>query len=158
MRVRTYRYLDKEPLYPFGYGLSYARFTYTDLALSSARIATGDPVVARVTVPNTGARVADAVAQLYVKDCEASCAVPRWDLRAFRRLSLAPGASARLELPLTARDLSLIDERGRRALEPGRFLIAVGGSQPDDRSTELTGARPLVATLEATGDRLELPY
>jgi beta-glucosidase len=158
MRGRTYRYLDKEPLYPFGYGLSYARFAYSDLALSSARIATGAPVVARVTVTNTGARAADEVAQLYVKDCEASCAVPHWDLRAFRRLSLAPGASARLELPLTARDLSLIDERGRRVLEPGRFLIAVGGSQPDDRSAELTGARPLVATLEATGNRLELAY
>ena len=107
---------------------------------------------------NIGARAGDEVVQLYVKDCEASCAVPNWSLRGFRRLALAPRASAPLEMTLAPRDLALIDDRGRRVLEPGRFLLSLGGSQADGRSAALTGARPLMAALEVTGDRLELPY
>jgi beta-glucosidase len=158
MKGRTYRYLETPPLYPFGYGLSYTRFAYSDLALSGDRIGAGDPIIVRATVTNVGGRAGDEVAQLYLKDCEASCAVPHWSLRGFRRLTLSPGQSAPLEFTLTSRDLALIDERGRRVLEPGRFLLSLGGSQPDDRSAELTGSRPLIVTLEVVGDRLELPY
>jgi beta-glucosidase len=158
MKGRTYRYLETPPLYPFGYGLSYTRFAYSDLALSGDRIGAGDPVIVRATVTNVGGLAGDEVAQLYLKDCEASCAVPHWSLRGFRRLTLSPGESAPLEFILTSRDLALIDERGRRVLEPGRFLLSLGGSQPDERSAELTGIRPLIVALEVIGHRLELPY
>ncbi len=115
-----------------------------DLSVSPARPAAAADlrITAAVTVENVGARAGDEVVQLYLTDREASCRVPQRDLRGFRRLHLAPGESRRLEFPLTARDLSLIDERGRRQLEPGRFLISVGGSQPDERSAALTGTRP----------------
>ncbi len=160
MQGRTYRYQETPPLYPFGYGLSYTRFAYRDLSLSPARpTAAADlGVTAAVTVENIGARAGDEVVQLYVTDRQASCRVPQRDLRGFRRLHLGPGESRRLEFSLTARDLSLIDERGRRQLEPGRFLISLGGSQPDERSAALTGTRPLAAELELGGDPLELPY
>jgi beta-glucosidase len=154
MKGRTYRYLEREPLYPFGYGLSYAKFAYRDIAVSLPAgakasdirsIHTTDAAVARVTavVENVGERAGDEVVQLYVKDLEASCAVPHHDLRGFQRVHLTPGESRRLNFDLTARDLSVVDDGGRRVLEPGRFRVTIGGSQPDARSAALTGQAPL---------------
>jgi beta-glucosidase len=158
MSGRTYRYLEKEPLYPFGYGLSYAAFRYSDISASRARIVAGERVEVSILVTNTASRAGDEVVQLYVKDIESSCAVPNHDLRGFDRVALEPGESRRVSFSLTPRDLSLIDDRGRRVLEPGRFLVWIGGSQPDARSVALTGRPPLVVELEVVGQRLELPY
>jgi len=160
MQGRTYRYLEVPPLYPFGYGLSYTRFAYRELTVSasSASVSADLRVTVGVTVENVGARAGDEVVQLYVTDRAASCRVPHRDLRGFRRLHLAPGKSQRIELGLSARDLSLIDEAGRRRLEPGAFTISVGGSQPDERSVALTGARPLAGELELGGGPIDLSY
>jgi beta-glucosidase len=160
MRGHTYRYLEREPLYPFGFGLSYTRFEYSALALGCdrAEIAAELAIPVTVVVKNRGGVASDEVVQLYVRDLVSSVQVPHHELRAFRRLHLAPGARARVDLTLTARALSLIDDSGRRLLEPGRFQIFVGGSQPDARSIALLGAAPLVAELELTGACLELPY
>ncbi len=158
MQGRTYRYLQKEPLYPFGYGLSYTRFEYADARVSRARIGAGDDVEISATVKNTGERAGDEVVQLYLKDLEASCRVPHHSLRGFQRITLAPGESRRVTFHLTPRDLSLIDDAGRRVLEPGRFRASIGGSQPDPRSVALTGQAPLAVEFELTGDRTELPY
>ena len=160
LRGHTYRYLEKEPLYPFGFGLSYTRFEYSALALGRDRAEIGSELAIPVTVEvkNRGGAASDEVVQLYVRDVESSVQVPHHELRAFRRLHLAPGARARVDFTLTARALSLIDDSGRRLLEPGRFQIFVGGSQPDARSIALLGVAPLVAELELTGARLELPY
>ncbi len=76
----------------------------------------------------------DEVVQLYVQDLEASVSVPTRSLRGFERLSLAPGESRRVTFTLSPRDFSLIDARGRRVIEPGRFRLSVGGSQPDGGS------------------------
>jgi beta-glucosidase len=111
-----------------------------------------------VTVTNVGQRPGDEVVQLYVKDLESSCRVPNHDLRGFERVPLGPGESRRVRFRLSPRDLSLIDERGRRILEPGKFRLFVGGSQPDARSVQLTGSAPLAAELELQGQVLELPY
>jgi beta-glucosidase len=156
---RTYRYLEKEPLYPFGFGLSYTRFAYSELALSQTRIVDEtDRVEISVLVTNVGARTGDEVVELYVKDLEASCAVPHHDLRGFERLTLAPGESRRVAFTLSPRDFSLIDDAGRRVLEPGRFRVTLGGSQPDARSVALVGQTPLAAELELAGARREIPY
>jgi beta-glucosidase len=93
-----------------------------------------------------------------VKDLEASCTVPHHDLRGFERVTLAPGESRRVAFTLSARDLSLIDEQGRRVLEPGRFRLTLGGCQPDARSVALTGNAPLAIEVELTGARQEIPY
>jgi beta-glucosidase len=157
MKGRTYRYAEREPLYPFGYGLSYAKFAYRDIAVSLPPAAASDirpPITrARVTavVENVGARAADEVVQLYVKDLEASCTVPHHDLRGFQRVHLAPGESRQLSFELTARDLSLVDDAGRRVLEPGRFRVTIGGGQPDTRSAQLTGQAPLAIEFDLPG-------
>jgi len=159
MAGRTYRYLDpaRPPLYPFGYGLSYARFAYASLALSAARLEAGQALRVSATVTNTGRCLADEVVQLYLTDVEASCTVPHHSLRGFTRLSLAPGESRAVAFELQARDLAIVDDHGHRVLEPGRFRLFVGGSQPDGRSRALTGQAPLCAEFEVTGQRLDLP-
>jgi len=158
MSGRTYRYAEKTPLYPFGYGLSYTEFDYSDLRLSAASLPAGESLTVSVTVTNVGKVAGDEVVQLYLADLEASCVVPKHSLRGFKRITLAPGASTQVEFDLDARAQSLINEQGKRVLEPGRFRLTVGGSQPDERSFELTGRRPLSAEFDVTGAALLLPY
>jgi beta-glucosidase len=158
MKGRTYRYLEKPPLYPFGYGLSYTRFSYQDIEVSPAPVPAGASTSVSVTVKNTGNRPGDEVVQLYLADLQASCRVPRHSLRGFARVHLLPGEARRIAFQLVPRDLSLIDERGLRVLEPGRFRVSVGGSQPDSRSVELTGQTPLSVEFDLLGQTVELPY
>jgi beta-glucosidase len=156
MQGRTYRYLDKSPLYPFGYGLSYTRFVYRNLAASQVRVPAGQPLHIFATVENVGDRAGDEVVQLYLKDLEASCSVPHHDLRGYQRVHLAPGQSRMISFELYPRDMALVDDRGRRVLEPGRFRAYVGGSQPDQRSRELTGESPLGFEFEVIGEAIEI--
>jgi beta-glucosidase len=158
MKGRTYRYLDKAPLYPFGYGLSYTRFEYGEAAVSAARTPAGEIVRVTAVVKNVGARSSDEVAQLYVTDLEASCSVPRHSLRGFTRFHLAPGEYRQIVFDLGPRDLALVDDRGRRVLEPGRFRATIGGSQPDARSRELLGAGPAEVEFEIVGAPIDLGF
>ncbi|HEX2733106.1 MAG TPA: glycoside hydrolase family 3 C-terminal domain-containing protein [Polyangiaceae bacterium] len=163
MRGRTYRYLEREPLYPFGYGLAFTRFEYQELVLGAYRIEAGQSVEVAVRVCNSGSRRGAEVVQLYLesldgKTREDSRLVPHFSLRGFRRIELDPGESQVVHFQLVARDLSSIDEQGKRVLEPGRFGVYVGGSQPDARSAELLGQRPLMAELVVAGLPLALSY
>jgi beta-glucosidase len=160
MHGRTYRYLTTEPLFPFGFGLSYARFQYSELTLSAsqANVSAELQLDVSVLVTNVGARASDEVVQLYVKDLESSVPVPHHELRGIRRLHLAAGAAQRVTFQLSAKSLSLIDDSGRRRLEPGTFRIFVGASQPDSRSIALLGQAPLQAELVLSGATLALPY
>jgi beta-glucosidase len=160
MRGRTYRYLDAEPLFPFGFGLSYTRFAYSQLTLScsDAQVAAELRVAVSVVVTNAGNHDSDEVVQLYVRDREASVTVPHHELRGVRRLRLLSGASERVEFSLDATSLSLIDEAGQRWLEPGDFDVFVGGSQPDPRSVALLGQAPLRAGFTLRGSPMKLPY
>lgn len=160
MQGRTYRYLAAEPLFPFGFGLSYTRFEYSQLELSTteAPVSQDLRVEVSVTVTNAGSRASDEVVQLYVKDLESSVPVPHHELRGVERLHLAAGASQRVVFSLSAKSLSLIDNAGNRLLEPGAFRIFVGGSQPDTRSIALLGQAPLSADLTLTGAAQRLPY
>lgn len=126
----TYRYFDGDPLYPFGFGLSYTRFAYRNLRVHSDRVPTGEPIRVAVEVENTGDRAGDEVVQLYVRDSEASVLVPRHSLQGFKRIHLEPGTAQTVEFLLAPRQLALVDEKGIRRLEPGQFEIFVGGGQP----------------------------
>jgi beta-glucosidase len=130
MEGKTYRYFKGDPLYPFGYGLSYTTFKYDNLKLGSKRYAAGRNVELSVEVQNTGTRAGDEVVQLYVTDAEASAPVPLRALRGARRVHLGPGERRRVSFTLKPEDLSLVDERGRRLLEPGEFRVSIGGKQP----------------------------
>lgn len=160
MRGRTYRYASVPALYPFGYGLSYSRFDYSELELSRHELVASSDLELElsVLVTNAGAHASDEVVQLYVRDVEASCIVPGYELRGVRRVHLAASASQRVRFELGAKALSLVNDAGERVLEPGRFQLFVGGSQPDARSIELLGRAPLCTELTLTGAPLTLPY
>jgi beta-glucosidase len=129
MRGRTYRYFAGEPLYPFGFGLSYTTFAYSNLRLS-ASVRAGENVAVTVDVRNTGGREGEEVVQLYVTDVQAGAPVPIRSLQGFRRVLLKPGETKSVSFSLTPRQFSLIDFRNRRVVEPGVFEVSVGGKQP----------------------------
>ncbi len=158
MRNRTYRYLQTEPLYPFGYGLSYTRFVYADLELDSMAVPAGDSVRVRVTVANVGDRFGREVVQLYLQDLDASVEIPRWQLQGVQRVELEAGEAREVTFIVTPRQMALIELSGECVLEPGSFRIHVGGSQPDGRSAALMGREGVSADFIVTGDRLPLTY
>jgi beta-glucosidase len=158
MKGRTYRYAESEPLYPFGYGLSYTRFAYEAIQVDKARVAQGDTIEVSASVRNVGECSGDEVVQLYVKSLDAPFVVPNHELRGFERIPLGVGESRRVSFRLGSRDLSLIDERGVRLYQPGRYRISLGGSQPDERSADLIGEEPLCIDIELVGERVELTY
>lgn len=143
MRGRTYRFMEQEPLYRFGYGLSYTKFKYSKLKIRPSRgsavqrraaVASAAPTGWTVSaeVQNIGERAGDEVVQLYVKDRQASVPVPRLHLEGFARLHLKPGQKKIVQFQLTASQLMCYDDNGQPFLEPGEFEISVGGGQPDD--------------------------
>ena len=131
MTNRTYRYFTGQPLYKFGFGLSYTTFTYCDLQIAPAEIKSGAAVTVQVEVENTGQRLGDEVVQLYVQDVEASLPIPQLQLQGFTRIRLAPGEKQTVQFQLTPDQLSFVDEEGKWILEPGEFKVWVGGQQPD---------------------------
>jgi beta-glucosidase len=132
MRGRTYRFADDEPLYRFGYGLSYASFEYANLRLTPGRIGPDEPVTATAEVTNTSRRAGDEVVQLYVRDMEATVPVPRCHLEGFRRIHLAPGETQVVAFVLQPAQLACYDAAGSAFVEPGTFEVSLGGGQGDD--------------------------
>ena len=129
MDGRTYRYFDGDSLFPFGHGLSYTSFAYSELELPKT-VQAGADVLLSVTVENTGSVAGEEVVQLYLTDLEASAPVPIRSLVGVERIFLQPGEQKRLGFAMTARQLSLIDAQAERVVEPGLFEISVGGKQP----------------------------
>jgi len=129
MAGRTYRYFKGEPLYSFGFGLSYTKFDYGNLKFSAKSVKAGEPIKVLVDVKNTGDREGDEVVQLYLTDVAASAPVPICTLVGFNRISLRPGEKQTVTFTITPRQMSLIDDRGKRVIEPGEFLVGIGGSQ-----------------------------
>ena len=127
MQGRTYRYFKGEPLYPFGYGLSYTRFAYSNLRVKSVKI--GKPVQVAVDVTNVGERQGDEVVQLYLTDVAASAPVPIRTLVGFERISLRPREKRTVTFTITPRQMSLIDNNDKRVIEPGEFRLQIGGNQ-----------------------------
>ncbi|MGQ9629403.1 MAG: glycoside hydrolase family 3 C-terminal domain-containing protein [bacterium] len=130
MAGRTYRYFGGEPLFPFGYGLSYTKFKYSNLRITPKKAKPQENVEISVEVQNVGDREGDEVVQLYVSDVSASVPVPIRQLQGFERINLAPGEKRTVRFTLTPSQMSLIDDEGRRVVEPGEFNVSVGGGQP----------------------------
>ena len=127
MGGRTYRYFKGEPLYPFGYGLSYTEFVYSDLKVESRSVPAGDSIKVSVDVINAREREGDEVVQLYLTDTAASAPVPIRTLVGFERVSLRPREKRRVTFTIAPRQMSLIDNRGKRMIEPGQYSVSVGG-------------------------------
>jgi beta-glucosidase len=149
MANRTYRYFAGKPLYPFGYGLSYTTFNYTNLTLPQAAINPGDSLNASVTVTNTGKVAGDEVVQLYLKFPDVPGA-PIRALRGFQRVHLEPGASQKVDFRLKPRDLSMVTEAGDIIIAQGKYSVSIGGGQPG------TGAPSASGNFEVNG-QISLP-
>jgi beta-glucosidase len=149
MKGRTYRYFTGEPLWPFGYGLSYTTFNYGELTLPKKPIEAGAPLNASVAVTNTGKVAGDEVVQLYLKFPDVAGA-PIRALRGFQRIHLAVGETRVVRFQLQRRDLSMVTGMGDRIVAQGTYTISAGGGQPG------TGAPSVSGTFQVSG-RIQLP-
>ena len=123
---RGYHFDSKEPLFPFGFGLSYTTFEIGEPQLASKRIPVNDPVRVTVDVKNTGSRKGDEVVQLYVRDVVSSVTRPVKELKGFRRVTLEPGASTTVEFTLDKSAFAFWNEQMQYGVEPGEFQIMAG--------------------------------
>jgi beta-glucosidase len=144
MKARTYRYFTGTPLYPFGYGLSYTKFSYSGLTVPAGTVDAGNPAVVEATVTNTGSRAGDEVAELYLS-FPAVAGAPLRALRGFQRVHLEPGASTKVHFDLKPRDMSIVTEAGEPIVAEGTYTVSVGGGQPN------TGAPVVTATFHVKG-------
>jgi beta-glucosidase len=138
MANRTYRYFTGKPLYPFGYGLSYTTFKYSDMSVTTPTVAAGQPVSADITVTNSGSKAGDEVVQAYIKFPDVKGA-PKIALRGFTRVHLEPGASQKVHFDLKDRDLMMVTENGDPIIAAGDYSISIGGGQPDTGAPTMSG-------------------
>ena len=148
MTGRTYRYMTKEPLYPFGFGLWYATFTY-ELVESPRELSrgSGQGLPVRVRVTNTGSRAADEVVQLYVTGPGAGDRRPLNALKGLQRITLAAGESRTIDMPLTAAMFARVGDDGREVIDTGEHSVIVGGASPGARAIALGAPAPVRAAV-----------
>ncbi|MCL1857166.1 MAG: glycoside hydrolase family 3 C-terminal domain-containing protein [Kiritimatiellaeota bacterium] len=144
MKGRTYRYAEREPLYPFGHGLGYTTFAYSAIKLNKKTFTARDTIEVSVEVKNTGKRTGDEVVQLYVTDVEASVPVPKLHLEGFQRVTLKPRQKQRVTFTLTPSQLLAYRDDGTPLLEPGLFRLSLGGGQPSFAKTLTATVKLLV--------------
>jgi beta-glucosidase len=129
MKGRTYKYFRGEPLYTFGHGLSYTKFEYSNLKISE-NLNTGEDIPFSIKIKNAGKIVGEEVVQVYLSNPDTKASEPICKLVGFTRGRFEPGEEKQFEFTIEARQLSRIDENGNRVLNPGKFIIFVGGGQP----------------------------
>jgi beta-glucosidase len=153
---RTYWFLEEEPLYRFGHGLSYTTFKYGNLDHPS-EINNGENFEVTLEVKNTGDVAGDEVVQLYVSDREASLPVARRKLQAFRRIHLNQGETKTVTFELSPKNLAFVNEQGTWIVEPGSFIISAGGRQPGDREVKPGNYSDMVVgEMEVTGNKFTI--
>jgi beta-glucosidase len=135
MTNRTYRYFTGEPLFPFGFGLSYTTFSYKKLKINTT-VHQGDSVKVAISVKNTGKLAGDEVVELYLKDLTADVPVPIHALKGFTRIHLNPGETKSVVLTLSPEAFSIIDTDNQRKVKPGKFEVFVGDHQPDNKTVK----------------------
>ena len=147
MQNRTYRYFKGVPLYPFGFGLSYTNFTYSNLKLSKTTISKNESVNAELTVTNSGKVAGDDVVQFYITHLKGETDLPLYSLKGFKRIHIAAGAFEKVSFKITPDMLKLVNENGESVLDSGDIKISIAGSLPSERSAELGAAKPAEAIL-----------
>ena len=136
MQNRTYRYFKGNVLYRFGYGLSYTKFSYSNLKLSTSNVQAGDTLTVQADVHNAGTIAGDEVAELYlIPPADGNGGLsPHLQLESFEHVTLLPGQTKSVTFQLHPRQLSEVDANGVRSVQPGKYKLSVGGSQPDDKN------------------------
>ncbi len=153
MDGRTYRYFKGDPLYPFGYGMSYSRFEYSGLKMSKT-VNAGSNLDVSVDVRNAGKLAGDEVVQLYITDPQASVLVPVRSLVGVERINLKPGEKRTVKFTLTPRQMSVVTNEGKRLLEPGQLNISVGGGQPGPL---MAATSVVTGSFNVSGNTIEIP-
>ncbi len=143
MANRTYKYMVEDALYPFGFGLSYTTFEYSNLKLSKKNIHIGEEIIAEITLNNTGNILASEVIQVYITDLEATFKVPKFSLIDVKKIELAAGESKNVKFAITKKMMESINMEGKGIIEPGKMKITIGGSSPGERSIELGATKQL---------------
>lgn len=141
MKNRTYRYMEKEALYPFGYGLTYSDTCVTEAEVVGEVSAESD-IMLKATVKNNGTVDTDEVVQVYIKDLDSPLAVRNYSLCGFKRVSLKAGEEKSVEFTISNKAMNIVDEDGNRYIAGKHFRLFAGVSQSDTRSAELTGHKP----------------
>ena len=147
MEGRTYRYMKATPLYPFGFGLSYAHFVYSGIKASAGTIGKEQSFTVTATLTNQGKYAGTEVAQLYITDKSGRKDAPLYALKGFQRIHLKPGESRQVSFKVTPSMLAVIDENGNKVVDPGKHEIFIAGSLPVSRSTELGISSPVSLTI-----------
>jgi beta-glucosidase len=147
MRGRTYRFSEVEPLYPFGFGLGYGKPEYGALKVGAGSLAAGHEVTVSTTVKNTGFRAILEAVQCYIVPPKDWPHAPRSTLVDFKKIPVAPGATARVEFRLPAGAFAQFDKDGARVHHPGRYGIVVGSASPGARAQELGAPAPALGEI-----------
>lgn len=140
MENRTYKFIKERPLYPFGYGLTYTSFIYTDPKTDKKVLKPGEDLCFKVNVKNTGERESDEVVQCYLRDQNASVRVPKHKLCGMVRVHLQPGEETEVTFTVDSSQFAIITEDGEHVFENGMFMVFAGGCQPEEYSEELSGS------------------
>lgn len=150
MKRRTYRYLEEEALYPFGYGL-----TYGDICVTAATISGGidfnsnsEDLKIEADIINNGTCATDDIIQIYIKDMDSKYAVKNHNLCSFKRIFLEAGEKKKVELKVSKAAFTIVDENGDRYIDSKKFILYVGVNQPDSRSVKLSGKKPIAITID----------
>ncbi|MCY1722133.1 glycoside hydrolase family 3 C-terminal domain-containing protein [Prolixibacteraceae bacterium Z1-6] len=146
MAGRTYKYFEGDPLYPFGFGLSYTNFEYSNLKVAK-KVKIGEKVSVSINITNTGDKDGEEVVQLYIKDEVASTLRPKIQLEGFKRIFIKAGDSKTVEFELEPRQFSIIGAEDKRVIESGNFIVFVGGGQPGVKASNVVSAK-----VELTGE------
>jgi beta-glucosidase len=143
MEGRTYRYMKATPLYPFGYGLSYAHFVFSNIKTSATTLNKDQSFEVTATITNNGKYAGEEVAQLYISDLTGQKDAPLFALKGFQRTMLSPGESKQVSFTVTPKMMAIINEKGERMVNAGKHEIYIGGAVPIPRSEVLGISKPV---------------
>lgn len=158
MSDRTYRYTDKNVLYPFGYGLHYGTIRYENAQISCAQCSVRDAVDVSVDVINVSSYTIHESVQAYIQHEEADAYEPGYQLKGIQTVTLQPKETKRVTISLKARDFAIITQEGECVVRPGSYRIAIGGQQPDARSAKLTGSDVAALVVRREGAQTPVEY
>ncbi|WP_067146466.1 glycoside hydrolase family 3 C-terminal domain-containing protein [Pseudotamlana agarivorans] len=143
MKGRTYKYMEKEPMYPFGFGLSYGKISIESVSPKSKTIKKGEEVSFSINVKNQSDIYLEDVVQVYLIPEDNKGFLPKYALKAFKRIALKPNASQELTFTLTDKDFYQTDLEGKKAWLKGRYKIAISNALPSERSAKLGASKPV---------------
>ncbi len=146
--------MPNDPLYPFGYGLSYTKFNYSPISLSMPTISPAQPVTIKLTVTNSGNFDGEETVQLYIRDMVATVTQPVKELKKFQKVYLKKGESKEISFSLTTEDLKYVNSDLKWVYDPGAFKIFAGGNSRDVGVADLTGVEPVKPKLKVQSLKL----